>query len=406
RLTDSTSTVESTSTVDPGERVKPTKEAETAGQAALARLEIKKANIKNFNTSYATIKAQVKRELEQERKAQQNAQKAQSEEKAKDKIKDNSLLAVTNVGYRCPYLSDEILSQNEWKVKIREFLYEQLKGEDAGLISCLIIKNCNKEKRKIDVCVETLGKYLENIINNPDEEKYKKIRIQNKIFQDKVVPVEGALEFLNAAGFRQKKLLNNDKEENFLVWSADNCNIENVITLLEALKIAESIPLELDRNLKILLPMQASKQTKLPPTFFNTTSVIISAADERNQMLMTKAMREREENERLNKYKFSLIRIKFPDNLILQGTFSVHESFQNVVNFVTENLINNERPFSLRKLPNTTYNEDSFGKTLLQLDLFPTTILMFSWKNRSEQTNYNESVGYLKEELLSLMQIA
>lgn len=127
----------------------------------------------------------MKRELEQERKAQQNVEKdyMQSEEKAENTVKDNSLLAVTNVYYRCSYLSDEILSQDEWKVKIKEFLYEQLKGEDMGLISCLIIQNCNSKKNRIDACVETLGKYLENIINNPEEEKYQKIKMQNRIFQ-------------------------------------------------------------------------------------------------------------------------------------------------------------------------------------------------------------------------------
>lgn len=127
----------------------------------------------------------MKRELEQKRKAQQNVEKdyVQSEEKAENSVKDNSLLAVTNVYYHCSYLSDEILSQDEWKVKIKEFLYEQLKGEDMGLISCLIIQNCNSKKNRIDACVETLGKYLENIINNPEEEKYQKIRMQNRIFQ-------------------------------------------------------------------------------------------------------------------------------------------------------------------------------------------------------------------------------
>lgn len=415
KLTESTSNDGSTSVVEPRKRVEPTKEAKVAGQAALARLEAKESNIKRFNTSYAAIKAQVKRELEQKRKAQQNVEKdyVQSEEKAENAVKDNSLLAVTNVYYRCPYLSDEILLQDEWKVKIKEFLYEQLKGEDMGLISCLIIQNCNSKKNRIDACVETLGKYLENIINNPEEEKYQKIRMQNRIFQDKVAPIEGALEFLNAAGFHQKKLLNNDKEDDFLIRNADDCDIENITMLLEALKTAQPIPLELDRNLQVLLPMQANKRTELPSSFFNLTAEDIekeqqlrTEAIERGQMLRTKAMRERDENQRVRKYKFSLIRIKFPDNLILQGTFSIHESFQNVVNFVSENLINNERPFSLKKLPQTTFSEDSFDKTLLELELFPAVILMFTWKSKSEETSHNESVGYLKEELLSIIQPA
>lgn len=410
KLTESTSNVGSTSTVEPRKRVEPTKEAKVAGQAALARLEAKESNVKRFNTSYAAIKAQVKRELEQEKQAQKNVQKNHVQPK-EEAAEDNSL-AVSYVYYRCPYLSDEVLPQDEWKVKIKEFLYEQLKGEDASLISCLIIQNCNSKKERIDTCVDTLGKYLENIINNPEEEKYKKIRMQNRVFQDKVIPIEGALEFLNAAGFCQKKLMNNDKEEDFLVWNADNYNIDDLITLLEALKTAQPIPLELDRNLQILLPMQANMRTELPPSFFNLTLEDIgkeqqlrTEAVERNQMLRTKAMRERDEKQRLRKYKFSLIRIKFPDNLILQGTFSVHENFQNVVNFISENLINNERPFSLKKLPQIVFNEDCFDKTLLELGLFPATLLMFSWK-MSEETSHNETIGYLKEELLSVIQPA
>ncbi|XP_076756154.1 GDI interacting protein 3 isoform X2 [Xylocopa sonorina] len=353
KLTESTSIAESTSIIEPKKRVEPTKEAKVAGQAALARLEAKESNTKKFNTSYAAIKAQVKQELEQERKAQQEKkaqQEAQknhvpSEEQIQAAIKDNSLLAVTNIYYRCPYLSNEILSQDEWK--------------------------------------------------------------------DKVVPIKGALEFLNAAGFRQKKLLNNDKEEDFLVWSEDNCSMEDLITLLEALKTAEPIPLELDRNLQVLLPIQASKRTELPQSFFNLTAEDIkkeqqlrSEAVERDQMLRTKAMRERDEKEKLRKYKFSLIRIKFPDNLILQGTFSVHENFRNVTNFVSENLINGDKPFNLKRLPETTFGEDTFDKTLLELGLFPAALLIFVWKNKSGEITCNESAGYLKEELLSIIQPA
>ncbi|CAK9796060.1 UBX domain-containing protein 6 [Anthophora quadrimaculata] len=408
KLTDPKNTTASTSIVEPRKRIEPTEEAKIAGQAALARLEAKKSKVTKFHTSYAAIKAQVKRELEQEENIRKSS--VQTKEKAKNTIENDSF-AVTNVYYRCPYLSNEILLEDEWKVKIKEFLYENLKGEEPGLTACLIIQNCNPKKEKINACIETLGKYLENIINNPDEEKYKKIRMQNKIFQDKVLPIEGALDYLIAAGFRQKKLLNNDKEEDFLVWSVENYNVEDVTMLIEALKTAEPIPLELDRNLQVLLPIEARKRSELPPNFFNLTPEEIAneqqlrtKTTELNQMLRTKAMRERDEEQRLGKYKFSLIRIKFPDNLILQGTFSVHENFQNIINFVSENLIDPTRPFSLKQLPDTTFHEDSFNKTLLELGLFPAALLVFFWKNNSEETKDNESVGYLKEELLSIFQ--
>jgi len=41
------------------------------------------------------------------------------------------------------------------------------------------------------------------MINNPDEEKYRKIRKNNKVFSEKVAPVEGAEEFLEAVGFQK-----------------------------------------------------------------------------------------------------------------------------------------------------------------------------------------------------------
>lgn len=144
-------------------------------------------NIIFFYRSYAAIQARVKRELELERKAQQNLQQVESTQQTlkekTDSIVDPSIFAVTDVFFRCPYLSDEILLREEWKRKIREFLYEQLKGEEAGLTACLIIQSCNTGKEKIESCVETLGKYLDNIINNPDVEKYWKIRMSNRIFQ-------------------------------------------------------------------------------------------------------------------------------------------------------------------------------------------------------------------------------
>lgn len=140
-----------------------------------------------FYRSYAAIQARVKRELELERKAQQSSQQTENTQAAKkeksDTIVDPSIFAVTDVYFRCPYLSDEILLRDEWKRKIKEFLFEQLNGEEAGLTACLIIQSCNTGKEKIESCVETLGKYLDNIINNPDIEKYWKIRMSNRIFQ-------------------------------------------------------------------------------------------------------------------------------------------------------------------------------------------------------------------------------
>lgn len=393
-------------------RVEPTEEAKIAGQAALARLESKKNDVKRFNTSYAAIQARVKRELELERKARKELEekdKTESVENARSKPVDEEFLAVSNVFFRCPYISDEVLTREEWKLRIREFLYEQLKEEEAGLTACLIIHNCNTGKEKIQNCIDTLTKYVDNILNNPDVEKYHKIRMCNKIFQEKVLPLEGALEFLQAAGFEKKLLKHNDVEEDFLVWNPDASNFDNLNILVEALKSAEVIPLELDRNLQVLLPRQANVMNELPASFFSMNleelkreQKLRSEAIERNQMLRTKAMREKDEKRELRMYRFALIRVKFPDNIILQGTFSVHDKYKDVIDFVKENLINASIPFFLIEV-NHRLSEDHYDKTLLELKMVPTSLLQFSYANYARE---DISQGYLKESVLCLIRNA
>ncbi len=49
--------------------------------------------------------------------------------------------------------------------------------------------------------METLCKYVDNIIEHPDEEKFRKIRRSNKIYQERVALCEGHNFFLEAVGF-------------------------------------------------------------------------------------------------------------------------------------------------------------------------------------------------------------
>lgn len=63
---------------------------------------------------------------------------------------------------------------------------------------------------------------MENLIAHPDEEKYHRIRMSNRVFSEKVQPMEGTSELLFAAGFRQQKLPVQDQEEDFLVYSKEN----------------------------------------------------------------------------------------------------------------------------------------------------------------------------------------
>merc|ERR1719500_2591168 len=108
----------------------------------------------------------------------------------------------------------------------------------------------------------------------------------------------------------------------------------------DTLQGAEPVAAELDRNLTVLAPSQKIKR-ELPADFFNLTKEEFIAEQEsrkdqveRESMLRTKAMRDKEEARAKRKYKYCLIRVRFPDGWILQGTFGVYEPVSAVSEFV------------------------------------------------------------------------
>uniref|UniRef100_A0A182R5J6 UBX domain-containing protein n=1 Tax=Anopheles funestus TaxID=62324 RepID=A0A182R5J6_ANOFN len=386
----------------PPKRNELSAEAKAAANAALARFEGK--DKKEFNTSLAAIRAQVRKELEAERKAKEaghtsdQAETAETETVAQEARSD---YAVRGVFFRCPMIGDEVLPYKEWKGKIKEFLYEQL-AADRGLTACLIIYNCNP-KDKAEVCIETLTKCIENIINNPNEEKYKKLRMSNRMFCDKIKVCEGSLDFLRAAGFAEIELDN----EPHLIWSEDNIDPEcSLEVLLEALKASETIPVVLDRNLQVLLPSQV-RRNNLPPDFFRISAEEIkreqqlrTEAIEQAQILKTKAMREREELRTINRYKFTLIRVRFPNGVYLQGTFNVYEKLGQVYEFVQSCLMHESAEFALVLPGGQKFDErEDLDKSLYDLRLVPTVVFNFTYENESKNLT-----DFLKEELMLLIQ--
>ena len=112
--------------------------------------------------------------------------------------------------------------------------------------------------------MDTLCKYLDNIMQNPTEEKFRKIRQSNKAYQERIAVLEGTSLFLQSAGFMSQTL----DEQEFWVFP-QNSDLEGLQVLKEALLGAEPIRAELDRAIKVLMPRQAQTPISLPPDFFN-----------------------------------------------------------------------------------------------------------------------------------------
>ncbi|KAI5708432.1 hypothetical protein M8J77_022445 [Diaphorina citri] len=186
---------------------------------------------------------------------------------------------------------------------------------------------------------------------------------------------------------------------------------------MDALHSCEPLALSVDRNARVLASTSqaATCSISLPPEFFHRAPDELkreqrerSEKMELEMTLRTKAMRERDEERgrEVRNYKFCIVRVKFPDNLILQGTFGVTEPFSAVLEFVREAVRPCLDQFSLSLSGLKLSGQDS-GRTLLELNLVPASILNFHCDSSSigggrEEVQAGDSY-YLKPEVSVLL---
>lgn len=72
----------------------------------------------------------------------------------------------------------------------------------------------------------------------------------------------------------------------------------------------------------------------------------------------------------------------------------------DVLEFVKESVFDEERPFKLRLFNGRTFEQEDENKTLSELALIPTSILLFT----NEPPDSDQEHPYLKDELMSLVQ--
>lgn len=71
------------------------------------------------------------------------------------------------------------------------------------------------------------------------------------------------------------------------------------------------------------------------------------ATSKGNQEFTTSEAREKKEEEKINRYNSTVIRIKFPNRYVLQGTFTPNETIKHVIEFVQPYLQNSQNDFYL-----------------------------------------------------------
>ncbi|XP_051203058.1 uncharacterized protein [Lolium perenne] len=147
---------------------------------------------------------------ERQRKRMMESQKAEREEekRARERIRQriNDDKAERRRGLGLPQentvASTPIVTPKKVKPTEPVVTSEQLRD-------CLrtLKKNHKDDNARVKRAFQILLKIIANIAKNPEEEKFRRIRLSNPVFKDKVCSLQGGVEFLELCGFQ--KLRNN-----------------------------------------------------------------------------------------------------------------------------------------------------------------------------------------------------
>ncbi|XP_074020045.1 UBX domain-containing protein 6 isoform X3 [Numenius arquata] len=396
----------------PKPRQGPTDEAQMAAAAALARMELKpKAKVAS---SQEAIKNQVRKELMAEAAASQKGLSVEEKDLASPDQEGAAAPSVSGVYFICP-LTGAVVRKDQKEKHLREAIQAYF-SVDPVAASIMEIHTFNKDREKVRVGLETMAKYLDNIYLHPEEEKYRKIKLQNKVFQERISCLEGIHRFFQAIGFETKTLPVPGQEtlEDYYVLKEEMLTkLEDLKGYKEQLLSSEPVRAQLDRQLCVFKPSPQAARFELPNDFYNLTAEEIkreqrlrTEAVEKASMLRTRAMREKEEQREMRKYNYTLVRVRFPDGYILQGTFYARESVSALYSFVREALRDDWLPFELLGPGGVKLTDENLAFN--ECGLVPSALLTLAWDAGVmadiQAVGEEQPASPLKPELLSRVQ--
>ena len=155
---------------------------------------------------------------------------------------------------------------------------------------------------------------------------------------------------------------------------------------------------------QVLVPSETPHtMPELPPDFYNITAAEAKAliAESRAQREVEETLRTREQREleaarKRRLYRKALIRVRLPDGVVLQATFSAEATVSRVLQWVSDSL-RLPLPFEL-SVPRAKPLGEDLGASLVQAELVPAALLNFRTAEPSA------CPPYLTPELMDVMQ--
>ncbi|XP_074282836.1 uncharacterized protein LOC141607378 isoform X2 [Silene latifolia] len=169
-------------------------------------------------------------EKEEERRARQRIrQKLEA-----DKAERRSKLGLPPMASSSPQTAFHSVQQKS--VEVSKVVPSIKKAE--LLSDCLrsLRRNHKDDDAKVKRAFQTLYIYVRNVLKNPDLEKFRKIRVTNPVFQERVGSLTGSVRFLELCGFEWTN------RGQFLYLRRDKVELETLNSAIAALHAAISNP--------------------------------------------------------------------------------------------------------------------------------------------------------------------
>ncbi|KAH9061615.1 hypothetical protein Ae201684P_020950 [Aphanomyces euteiches] len=308
--------------------------------------------------------------------------------------------------------------------------------------------------------VLTLMKIVCNLLSNPGDTKVRSIRVGNVKFNENVGKHLGGLAFLNSIGFefdanKEFLVLTNENSSvlqqslDILHSEADDLGIDKsqrpvvivptnstsvdfdafkpIITRVQAqprgasiteirlenLKKKEEVLLAVNippRNPRMFfpheqLPAMSSVQSNSGVATSSDAQLLAKAMRtrqeeaEKSQAFRTRAMRELDEMQKKTVFQSTVLRIRFPDQVTLQGAFHPNETIPSLVSFLKEHLHDDAPKFSLYITPPKQTFDLASTKTFTELNLVPAALVYLAWTTPVQSRQIG---AYFKESLEDL----
>ncbi|KAL1293535.1 hypothetical protein AAHE18_19G080400 [Arachis hypogaea] len=171
------------------------KERIQAGKRLLEAKRIAEENARQRNLALR------KAEKEEEKKARENVLQKLQQDKINRRSKHESILPIDSLANvrssATTFEQQDKILQNPKPVSTIEkvdYLRECLRS---------LKRKHQAEHGRVRKAFETLSIYVRNVVKNPNEEKYRKIRLSNPLFQERVASLNGGVEFLELCGFER-----------------------------------------------------------------------------------------------------------------------------------------------------------------------------------------------------------